>query len=283
MPLLVHGGAGSKLDNLSIRSAVLDCAVQAGVDASNPLTAAVRAVRVLETDPRFNAGTGSAVQSDGVIRTDAGVMTDSAVGAACSMLGVEHAVSVARIVAEETPHVLVSGEHAVSLADAFDIPTQQNLWSEQTRKRWAELSKPTSDSRNDHLEWVREQFGGIDTVGAVATNGKEVAAATSTGGRWCTLAGRVGDVPQIGAGFYASTHAAASTTGAGEAIARFGLARKVVETIEDGTDPQTAAAQTITEFESETGSHAGVIAIGIDAQTGSAFNAEGMQTAYAEN
>jgi isoaspartyl peptidase/L-asparaginase-like protein (Ntn-hydrolase superfamily) len=280
MQLLVHGGAGSDPEEPRRRQRILDQA--AAVGDEDPLDAAVAAVGVLESDPRFNAGVGSAVQSDGVIRTDAGLMTsDGRTGAACSMPEVEHAAGVARLVAEETPHVLVSGHQAVDLAEAFDIPTGIDLWTHETRRRWDDLPAPGDDTRAQ-LEFVGEQFGGIDTVGAVATDGTELAAVTSTGGRWCALAGRVGDVPQIGAGFYASARAAASATGAGEAIARFGLARRVVDAIEDGDDPETATDRTIRGFGAETGAEAGVIAVDRDGRTGSAFNSAGMQTAANE-
>ncbi len=278
MDLLLHGGAGSHPAEPAKRQAVLDEAVSVGRQYSDPLTSAVEAVAILEADPRFNAGVGSAVQSDGTVRTDAGVMSsDGRTGAACSMAGVEQAGAVAQVVAEETPHVLVAGEQAIELASAFDIPTDEDLWSEQTRSRWREFSPPAE--KREQLSWVIEHFGGTDTVGAVATDGEGVAAVTSTGGRWCALAGRVGDVPQVGAGFYASQTAAASATGAGEAIATYGLARKVVEAIEGGDTPERATARVIRGFGSKTGAQAGVIAIDTDGQTGSAYNSEGMQTA----
>jgi len=279
MKLLAHGGAGSQPDEPAPRQAVLDRAVSAGAAASDPLSAAIQTVEVLEASARFNAGTGSAVQSDGVIRTDAGLMgSDGQTGAACAMPGVERAAAVARVVAEETPHVLLSGQHAVELASAFDIPTDVDLWTEQTRKRWNEIT-PADEGVRSHLQWVQERFGGHDTVGAVATDGDELAAVTSTGGRWCALAGRVGDVPQIGAGFYATETAAASATGAGEAIARYGLARTVVEAIESGDDPATATDRAIRGFGTDTGAEAGVIAVDSAGRTGSAYNSKAMQTA----
>ncbi|PSP28096.1 asparaginase [Halobacteriales archaeon QH_2_65_14] len=279
MRVVVHGGAGGEPDEPEPRQATLDRAVAVGVDATTPMSAAVGAVRVLESGPRFNAGVGSAVQSDGTIRTDAGVMTgDGRTGAACSMPGVEHAIEVARIVATETPHVLVVGDRAVALADAYDVATDCDLWTEGTRDRWDELD-PAGPGVRDQLEWLRERFGGTDTVGAVATDGDGVAAATSTGGRWCALAGRVGDVPQVGAGFYATANAAVSTTGGGEAIARFGLARHVADAIESGEAPTEATRRLIEEFDSETSASAGVIAVDSDGRTGSAFNSSGMQTA----
>jgi len=82
MRVLAHGGAGSAPDEPAARQAVLDAASRAGADARTPEAAVVATVRHLESDPRFNAGVGSAVQSDGVARTDAGLMTgDGASGA----------------------------------------------------------------------------------------------------------------------------------------------------------------------------------------------------------
>jgi isoaspartyl peptidase/L-asparaginase-like protein (Ntn-hydrolase superfamily) len=160
MNVLVHGGAGSVSDDPDARQAVLDEAAAAGGDCDRPATAVVTAVRRLEADPRFNAGVGSAVQSDGEIRTDAGLMTgDSEVGAAAAMPGVKHAIDVARAVARETPHVLVAGERAVALAESFGVDTDCNLWTERTRERWRAADVPESDGTRDRLAWVCEQFG----------------------------------------------------------------------------------------------------------------------------
>ncbi|MXV63671.1 asparaginase [Natronorubrum sp. JWXQ-INN-674] len=305
MQVLVHGGAGSDPDDPEPRQKTLEQAAETGAAESDPVDAVEAAVAVLETNPQFNAGVGSAVQSDGRIRTDAGLMTDDrSVGAACSMPDVEHAVSVARLVMEETPHGFVSGDHAVSLADAYGLETGVDLWSERTRERWAELDAP-ADGTKAQLEWIRERYGDSDpdgrdddansdadperpdsdldhdTVGAVAFDGDSLAAATSTGGRWLALAGRVGDVPQVGAGFYCSPAGAVSATGAGEDIARVTLSRRVARHIERGCDADEATTLAIEEFAELTGSTAGVIAIDARGTLGSAYNSAAMQTARA--
>lgn len=285
MQVLVHGGAGGAPDDPEPRQAVVDRAAADGTDATTPQQAVLAAVHRLEANPKFNAGTGSVVQSDGVIRTDAGLMTDDgAIGAACAMPGVERAIDVAAVVKDETPHVMVAGDRAVALAEAFDVPTDCDLWTPDTRERWAEADPPADASTREQLTWVHEQFGtddvrDHDTVGAVATDGERLAAATSTGGRWFALAGRVGDVPQVGAGFYATSEAAVSTTGEGEAIARYGLARRVADAVGDGESPQHAADRVLRGFASETGGEAGVIVVDGDGRTGQANNTEAMQTA----
>jgi len=311
MRVTVHGGAGSGPERPEAephghanapherppdRGATLDEAAAAGTEATDPAAAVVAAVRVLERDPAFNAGTGSVPQADGVIRTDAGLMTgDRAAGAACSMPGVEAAIEVARLVKTETPHVLLAGVHAVDLADAFGIETGVDLWTERQRERWAALEDhPPVDDVRAQLDWSRDRFGGIDestggegdtpashdTVGAVATDGDRVAAATSTGGRWLAAAGRVGDVPQIGSGFYATPAGGASATGAGEDIARVTLARRAVGHLEAGADAATAADRAVAELGELTGAGAGVIVLD-EAGSGSAFNTDGMQTTVA--
>ncbi|MGM0606362.1 MAG: isoaspartyl peptidase/L-asparaginase [Halobacteriota archaeon] len=301
MRVIVHGGAGSVVEEPAPRQAVLDEAAATGVEQSEPIDAVEAAIGVLETNERFNAGYGGAIQSDGVVRTDAGIMrSDREAGAAASMPGVEHAVSVARVVLEETPHVLVVGEHAVDLAADFGVETDVDLLTEKTSSRF-EAESPSQGSPREHLAWLdsrfgsgRDQAGGSpaeaadeeaapdhDTVGAVAYDGETFVAATSTGGRSFALAGRVGDVPQIGSGFYAAPAGAASATGAGEDIATTTLSRRAVGHVERGLDAQTAAELAIEEFGELTGSSAGVIVLEEDT-AGSAFNSGGMQTSVAD-
>jgi beta-aspartyl-peptidase (threonine type) len=307
MHVIAHGGAGSPPDEPASRQHVLDEAVARGREESAPLAAVCATVRVLESDTQFNAGVGGAVQSDGQIRTDAGLMTaDGRVGAACSLPGVEHAVSAARVVLEETPHVLLSGEHAVALADSFGVETGVDLWSESTRERWEDADTPAGGPR-EQLTWLRDRFGDTDpggretdddagngdaaddrlqqddrdhdTVGAVACDGERVAAATSTGGRWLALAGRVGDVPQVGSGFYCSPAGGASATGAGEDIARYTLSRRAVQHLEAGVSAQTAAEMAMSEFGDRADGSAGVIVMDDDGDAGEAYNSDAMQTA----
>jgi len=284
MHVIAHGGAGSVPDEPAKRQRTLATAVEEATRSDDPLEAACAAVRALEDDQRFNAGIGSVAQSDGTIRTDAGLMVDDGttgggtVGAACGMPGVANAVDVARVVATETPHVMVAGEPAVDLAAAFDVETDVDLWTDRTRERW-DAADPPSGGLDETLPWVREQFGrGSDTVGAVATDGESLVAATSTGARWFALAGRVGDVPQVGAGFYADDRGGASATGAGEAIARFGLARRAVDELERRSSHQ-AAEEVIEAFADATGERAGLVVVDHDGHAGSATNAASMQTA----
>jgi len=280
MHVVVHGGAGSPPDEPADRQRTLTEAATAATDAETPLAAVKRAIHPLEQDPAFNAGVGGAVQSDGVVRTDAGLMTaDGMTGAACAMSDVVHAVDVAELVASETPHVLLAGDPAVEVAGAHGIETDTDLLTDDTRGRYADADPPAGGP-GDHLAWVRDHFAGTDTVGAVATDGDELVAATSTAGRWFALAGRVGDVPQVGAGFYADERGGASATGEGEAIAEFGLARRAVALLDSG-GPAEAAREAMAEFDAATGADAGVIVMDATGRVGSEYNSAAMQTARA--
>ncbi|SNZ06640.1 asparaginase [Natronoarchaeum philippinense] len=293
MQVIVHGGAGGAPDEPEQRQTVLDRAAEQGASAETPIDAVESAVGVLEAAPRFNAGTGGAIQSDGGVRTDAGIMTgDGEVGAACSMSGVERALEVARVVMMETPHVLLSGEHAVALAADYGVETGLDLKTERTRERW-EQTTPPEGTPSEQLAWIHDHFGATgeagpdadpsdhDTVGAVASDGDSVVAATSTGGRWYALAGRVGDVPQVGGGFFAAESGGASATGAGEEIAKTGLARRAVGLLDEGLTPDAAAESVIGSFDAETDASAGIIVADNHGRVGSAYNSEAMQTSAA--
>ncbi|WP_435063109.1 isoaspartyl peptidase/L-asparaginase [Halobaculum sp. EA56] len=284
MRVICHGGAGGVPDEPEPRQAVLDEAAGTGAAESDAVDAVVAAVEVLEESPRFNAGCGGAVQSDGVVRTDAGIMTDGReAGAVASMPGVANAAAVARVVMEETPHVLVSGVHAVDLADDFGVAVERDLLTDDARADYEDADPPAPDAGpREHLAWLDERFAGHDTVGAVAHDPDDdsFAACTSTGGRTFALAGRVGDVPQIGSGFFCAPAGGASATGAGEDIARATLTRRAVRHLEEGLDAQAAADRAVAEFGELTGSSAGVIVLD-EGGAGSAYNSEGMQTSVA--
>lgn len=294
MQVLVHGGAGDNPEAPNARANVLETAASTGAAESTPIDAVEAALRVLEGDDRFNAGVGGSVQTDGIARTDAGVMTsDRTVGAACGMPGVEAAVSVARAVLEKTPHVLIAGVHAVDFAESVGIETDVALTTGTIQDRYDAANVP--ESIDAQLVWLREEFGGTsaipdgdgardhDTVGAVAVEDGQLAAATSSGGRWLALRGRVGDVPQVGSGFYATPRGAASTTGAGEDIARMNLAHLAVDALQTEPGAEAAAQAAIDRFVDVTDAPAGVIVADPTGSLGSAHSSPAMQTAAARH
>src|SRR5580692_8082049 len=82
------------------------------------LAAAEAAVRVLEDEPSFNAGHGSALTCAGTIEMDAALMDGESgrAGAVACVSGLRHPIHAARLVMEESRHVLLAGAGATAFA-----------------------------------------------------------------------------------------------------------------------------------------------------------------------
>lgn len=276
--ILVHGGA-AKVSEEVLRAREEGCrrAALAGWEilekGGSALDAVEAAVRVMEEDPFFNAGRGSALTMEGQIEMDAAIMDGSTLkaGAVGAVRNILHPVSLARLVMEKTPHVLIVGEGALRLARLYgmeEVPLE-SLVTERQRLQWKNAG---------HFPYEG------DTVGAVAIdkNG-HVAAATSTGGLIGKLPGRLGDTPLIGCGTYADDLAgAASATGIGEAIIKVVLAKTACDLMRQGLHPQEAAHKAIHILEERTGGKGGIILVDREGRLGWAFNSECMPIAFME-
>jgi L-asparaginase / beta-aspartyl-peptidase len=248
------------------RAASLSHALRVAIEAGTALDAAEEAVRALEDDPVLNAGTGSVLNLRGEIELDAGI-ADGSSGrfAGVANVRVRNPVSLARKVMEETPHVLVTGTGAAALAagmEELDGPTPEQ------QRRWAK-ARAAGTLR-------LERFGDpdhVDTVGAVALDRHgNLAAASSTGGVFGKLPGRVGDSPVFGAGIYATRRAAVVGTGVGELFLETLASLRVAELIVNGTHPQGACEEVIARLgERRPGWAAGLLALDSGGRTGAAY------------
>ncbi len=276
--IIVHGGAGDLGPNEDGRPAQQGClaAARAGYAVlqagGSALDAAIEAVRVMEDDPVFNAGTGSVLTLDGEVETDASVMTgEGGAGAVAALRDVKNPVLLARRVMEKTPHVLLAGDGARAFAveQGFTLLPPGALVTEAAKAKWKRLL----DKRHE------AKPGG--TVGAVARDREgKVAAATSTGGTPLKMRGRVGDTPLIGAGTYAHCEAGAvSCTGIGESIIKAVLGYRMTEGMRGGT-PIPALATELVEELKRFGGHGGLIAVNAEGEVGHAFNTQRMARAW---
>ena len=117
--LMVHGGASSIPAEQSedYKRGCL-AALEAGWTilerGGSALDAVEAAIRILEDDPTFNAGRGSALNADGVVEMDAGIMEGQSLGAGAvaAIQGVRHPISVARQVLENESVLLVGERRA---------------------------------------------------------------------------------------------------------------------------------------------------------------------------
>ena len=234
--VVAHAGVGSGPERAGACRLAVDASLAALAQGAEPLDAAVAGVRVLEDDPRLNAGTGSVVRVDGDrVQMDAAVMNSGGdFGAVAVIEGVQHPIDVARAVVD-TPHLLLAGEGAITLARRLGIP-EYNPATEARTARAAELREqlergdPALDPAWRAFGWppdvVLRPDESHDTVGVVVRGADgSFAAALSTGGTPITLSGRVGDVPILGAGMFAGPKGAVAATGKGECIVRAGISR----------------------------------------------------------
>jgi L-asparaginase len=112
--LIIHGGAGSSLKGNGVE-AVRNCLFKV-VEEVYPLLlsgatardAVVRGCQLLEDDPRFNAGTGSVLQSDAQIRMSAALMDGerSRFSGVINVSRVQHPIELALILQNSDDRVL---------------------------------------------------------------------------------------------------------------------------------------------------------------------------------
>ena len=110
-------------------------ALAAGSDA---LDAVEQGIRAVESDPAtISVGLGGMPNWDGVVELDAAIMhgPTRACGAVAALQGIEHPVSVARKVMEETPHVFLVGQGAQDFALGQGFETTE-LLTDERRDQW---------------------------------------------------------------------------------------------------------------------------------------------------
>ncbi|WP_292023072.1 MULTISPECIES: isoaspartyl peptidase/L-asparaginase family protein [unclassified Brevundimonas] len=274
--LAIHGGAGV-IERSSLtpeQDAAYRAALQGALDAGSAvlksggsaLDAVQAAVQVMEDDPLFNAGRGAVFTAAGRNELDAAVMngSDLTAGSVAGLTTTRHPVAAARAVMERSPHVMLIGPGADAFAAQAGLEQVDPSYF-FTERRWQGLVKalteagqpvpprpvgaaiPGAQAALPAPPLNEKKFG---TVGAVALDAQgRLAAGTSTGGTTAKRWGRVGDVPVIGAGTYASNAdgCAVSATGDGEYFIRATVARDICARIGSATAPDAAAQAEIDE------------------------------------
>lgn len=185
-------------------------------------------------------GKGGAPDREGNVTLDACIMDpDGNAGAVVYLKNNTHAVSVARKVMEETPHVMLAGEGADQFAQEMGFQKENLL---------------TPESETAYHEWLKKKeykpiinIENHDTIGMLCIDIKgDIAGACTSSGLSYKMNGRVGDSPIIGSGLYLDNEVGgAVATGLGEAIMKSVGSFLIVELMRQGKSPQEACETAI--------------------------------------
>ncbi|XP_045478220.1 isoaspartyl peptidase/L-asparaginase-like [Harmonia axyridis] len=286
--LIVHGGAGDIKDSrVPDKIKGVKIAAKAGYkilkNGGTALDAVETAVRILEDDESMNAGRGSVLNLDGEVEMDASIMDGStlAAGAVTIVRDIAHPISLARLVMERTPHVLLAGPGANKFAEEQGIPRllPGSLITPFAKEALKEFKK-----KGGSLTEIggKDNPGDVGTVGAVALDSQgHLAAATSTGGINGKMVGRSSDTSLIGSGTYADDEiGGVSTTGHGDSIIKVCMAYAILKNIENGSDPQKATQSVLDKMSAKLNNTAGAITISKTGEIGVGFSSKRMSWAY---
>lgn len=288
--IAIHGGAGTMeksapLAEQEAYKASLRQALQVGRDelakGGTALDACEKVVRVLEDDPKFNAGKGAVYNEEGKHELDASIMDGKtlACGAVAGVRTVKNPISFARIVMDKSGHVLLMGDGAEKFADATGVERVPNAYFD-TPERWDQLQKKLEERKKNDAAFHKSR----GTVGCVALDSHgNLAAATSTGGLTAKRFGRVGDTPIVGAGTYADNKSVAvSCTGTGEEFIRHGVARDIAALVEyKGLSAKAAAEEVV--FHKLQPDDGGVIVVSKTGEIAMIFSTIGMYRGAADS
>lgn len=300
--LVVHGGAGTiEPEEMTpgleeqYRAAMTE-AMEAGhavlANGGSSLDAVVAAVTILEDSPLFNAGRGAVFTAAGTNALDASIMDGATLraGAVAGVTTVKNPIVLARLVMEESPHVLLSGAGAEEFARLQGV-TMVDPEYFHTERRWRQLQEAQADeAAQDGSETTDSAAAGdpggarsFGTVGVIALDrAGSLAAGTSTGGTTNKRWGRVGDSPIVGAGTYAGPGCGVSGTGTGEYFIRNVVAYDICARVRyQGVSLAEAAHAVVMErLEAQAPDLGGVIALDGDGNVVMTFNTPGMYRGY---
>jgi N4-(beta-N-acetylglucosaminyl)-L-asparaginase len=225
------------------------------VAGADPLDAVIAAVNLVEDDPEdMTVGYGGLPNEDGVVELDAAVMHGPThrAGAVAALQNIKNPSKVARLVMEQTDHVLLVGAGALQFARAQGFK-EENLLTEKARKIWLYwkqnlsnkddwIAPPPEDVDPEVLKFFKRPTG---TIHCSAVNpAGDISCVTTTSGLAFKMPGRVGDSPIIGAGIYVDNAVGScGSTGRGEANLANCSSAAAVELMRAGMSPREAGLE----------------------------------------
>jgi N4-(beta-N-acetylglucosaminyl)-L-asparaginase len=252
------------------------------------LDAVEAGVKIPEADPTNQTiGYGGLPDRDGRVTLDACIMDEKYnCGSVMCLEHVIHAISVARLVMEKTPHIVLTGDGALqfALANGFKKENLLTPESEKAWKEWLKTSKyePVMNIENKLYNKENDPMPGgpnnHDTIGMLAMDAHgNMSGACTTSGMAFKMHGRVGDSPIIGAGLYVDNEiGAATSTGVGEEVIRIVGSHLVVELMRQGLSPEAACKEAVERIIRRGPARAKTLQVGF-----LALNKKGQYGAYA--
>ena len=211
------------------------------------LDAVEAGVRVPEGDPNvITVGYGGIPDASGKVTLDACIMDEKGrAGSVTYLQHIKHPISVARLVMEKTPHVMLSGKGALKFATENGFK-KENLLTPERKAAWKKWKKEKREfSAKINIE--NKQEDNHDTIGMLAIDKDgRMSGACTTSGMGYKLPGRVGDSPIIGAGLFVDDEVGgAVATGMGELVMKTLGTFLVVEFMRNGMSPKKACEQAV--------------------------------------
>jgi N4-(beta-N-acetylglucosaminyl)-L-asparaginase len=251
---IVHAGA----ENFPIVISTWDFGIEANKEAWKTLSKGGRAldaveagVKIPEADMKnHTVGRAGYPDRDGHVTLDACIMDEFGnCGSVAAMENIAHPISVARLVMEKTPHVMLVGDGATQFAIEQGFK-KEKLLTPESYKAWKEWLKTAKYSPILNIENKQRRPGSKynhDTIGMLALDAKgNISGACTTSGMAFKLHGRVGDSPIIGAGLYVDNEVGGATsTGVGEEVIRNVGSFLVVELMRQGYSPEDACKEAV--------------------------------------
>ncbi|MEL6321809.1 MAG: isoaspartyl peptidase/L-asparaginase, partial [Cyanobacteria bacterium J06626_14] len=227
--LIIHGGAGSSLQGKggveavrALLSSMVESVYRQLTQGAIAEDAVIAGCQLLEDEPRFNAGTGSVLQSDGQVRMSAALMNGATqqFSGVINVSRVKNPIQLAKFL-QTSPDRVLSDHGSAALLRELQLPDHDPL-TDKRLQEWLEERK--GNFQRSMANVISEdtpttsQDAGRGTIGVVALDNQgRIAAGTSTGGKGFERVGRVSD-SAMPAGNYASPHSGVSCTGIGEDI-----------------------------------------------------------------
>ncbi len=214
-----------------------------------------------------SVGFGGRPDSNGKVTLDACIMDKNGnYGSVVYMQNIIHAISVARKVMEDTPHVMLAGKGAekFAISKGFD---KTNLLTVASKKAWKKWRKEAKYKPIINIE-------NHDTIGMLAIDKKgDISGGCTTSGLAFKMPGRVGDSPIIGSGLFIDNEIGGATaTGMGEEVLKTVGSFLIVELMRQGKTPQQACEEAINRIVTKNSNYknfqVGYIAINKKGETG---------------